>query len=136
MVANSATRESILDASDRKVEEVDIPAWGGTVRFRSLPADEWADWRQIYALGMQDNELKSLEGMIALIVICAVAEDGSPLFQKEDAEKLKKKNPANIREAFFAALAASGGTAEEAEGIEENSEAGETSDGSSTSPEV
>ena len=34
------TRDDILGASDRKVEDVDVPEWGGVVRVRGMTGEE------------------------------------------------------------------------------------------------
>lgn len=129
------SRETVLSCSDQRIEEVEIPDWGGTIRFQSLPADKWADWMQLYWVDVENNEVKSLEGMIHLIILSAIAEDGSPIFQPEDTEELKKKSGGNIRKAFFAAWSANGASGEVQDEIEGNSEAGESSGGSTSTPE-
>lgn len=129
------SRETVLACSDRRIEEVEIPDWGGKMSFQSLPAEKWADWMQLYWADVENNEVKSLEGMIQLIILSAVAEDGSPIFQSEDIGELKKKSGGNIRKAFFAAWAANGASSEVQDEIEGNSEAGGSSGGNTSTPE-
>lgn len=81
--------QEILDADDAEYAYVDVPLWGGTVRLRTLTADEAMDFARL-----SSNSDGSMHGemMVYLVEKTAVDEQGDQLFSKEQAKGLTKKN--------------------------------------------
>lgn len=86
------TREQILAVDDRRMEEVRVPEWGGSVWVRSLTGAE-AD-----AMALCEFE-SGLTGKDALadynarmVAKCACDEGGNPLFTLDDVAALGKKS--------------------------------------------
>lgn len=101
------SREQIINASDIKTREVDVPEWGGSVFIRQLSRSEQDEYlkRQYGETRLkQDSKAKQQEISAVNIYghdafLCAMAicdEEGKPLFKREDIEALKKKNGAVI----------------------------------------
>jgi hypothetical protein len=77
------TAAEILGAQDVEIREVDVPDWGGTVRLRTITAEEMASL---------SSDTKKESSVVALLVIAAVDEDGKALFTANDFSALKKKS--------------------------------------------
>ncbi|MCQ9178756.1 phage tail assembly chaperone [Streptomyces sp. IBSBF 2953] len=134
--------DSILEADDTLIKPVDVPEWGGEVLVRGLTGME----RDAYEAGIQQIRPKpdgSREihfnrdnARAKLLVKCLVDEQGNRLFKDADAPALGRKNGAVIDRLYDVAAELSGmGDANEKE-IEGNSEAAQSGDSSSTSPEL
>ncbi|SMF86131.1 phage tail assembly chaperone [Streptomyces sp. Amel2xC10] len=134
--------DAILGAEDTQTKPVDVPAWGGVVLVRGLTGIE----RDAYEASIQQIRPKpdgSKEVVLVrdnarakLLVKCLVDEQGNRLFKDTDAPALGKKNGAILDRLYDVAAELSGmGDANERE-IEGNSEAGQTGDSSSSSPET
>ena len=84
------TREEILNTPDLKIVEVEVPEWGGTVKLQELNADA--------GIALQEEMKKigdagSQSGIRELaLVLCAIDDEGAPLFKVEDMDALKKKS--------------------------------------------
>lgn len=120
-------RQQILDASDRRFIEVDVPEWGGTVRVGQLTAIERDRWdTETYVDGKAN-----LIGMRArLCALCAVDENNQPLFTEADVEALSLKSAASVNVVWKAAAQLNGLMPASVDAIEKKSEAapdGETS---------
>lgn len=74
----SLTRDQILQAATPvKVEERDIPALGGLVRFRALRAGERIDWETAYAGGGSVNMREYILGLVSRSI---VDDNDKPMF--------------------------------------------------------
>lgn len=82
------TAEQILAADDISFIEMDIPQWGGTVRFRALSAAE------AIKFGNPDegDEVAKQTSIIRIFALSAVDEDGNRLFTEAEIRLLMKKN--------------------------------------------
>jgi len=79
--------DEILFAQDLKTIDVDVPEWGGIVRFRPLSAAEAQEFTESFSKG------RASDGMFWLIAKTAVDPNGSKLFTKpEHIELLKNKS--------------------------------------------
>ncbi|MEH0442441.1 MULTISPECIES: hypothetical protein [unclassified Streptomyces] len=136
------TSSQILEADDTQVKPVDVPEWGGEVLVRGLTGIE----RDAYEAGIQQIRPKpdgSREVVFnrdnaraKLLVKCLVDDSGTRLFKDTDAPALGKKAGAVIDRLYDVAAELSGmGDAVEKE-IEGNSEAAQSGDSSSPSPET
>lgn len=138
----SLSSSQILEADDTQTKPVDVPEWGGEVLVRGLTGME----RDAYEAGIQQIRPKpdgSREVVFVrdnarakLLVKCLVDESGNRLFKDTDAPALGRKNGAVIDRLYDVAAELSGmGDATEKE-IEGNSEAAQSGDSSSSSPET
>lgn len=103
-------RDAILQAEDRKTEDVAVPEWGGTVRVRSLSGAERDAYEahivQLKADGSRSLNVKNLRGK--LVSLSCVDEDGARLFSDEDADALGDKSAAALERVFDVARKLSG----------------------------
>lgn len=81
------TAEDILNANDLDVIEVDIPEWGGTVRFRVMPAKEAIEFTNL-----KDSPGAKNRAWVKIFQLCAIGADGKPLFSMDQMEKLCQKS--------------------------------------------
>jgi hypothetical protein len=77
----------IFGADDREIKEVEIPEWGGFVRFRVLSAAEALTFQE----SLNTPSMKA-DAWIRMFMLCAVDTDNKPLFTKEDLLRLKQKS--------------------------------------------
>lgn len=92
-----------IRASARKVFEREIPALGGTVKFREISADQRAEVVSLFEGKKSVKEQQVAAGQ--LIVITAVDDDMNPLFQTAD-EVVSDLSGAALDQMSEAALAA------------------------------
>ncbi|MFJ2004820.1 hypothetical protein [Streptomyces chartreusis] len=133
---------AILEAEDVQIKSVDVPEWGGEVLVRGLTGIE----RDAYEAGIQQIRPKPDgtkevvfvrdNARAKLLVKCLIDDNGTRLFKDTDAPALGKKNGAVIDRLYDVAAELSGlsdGADREAEG---NSDAAQSGDSSSSSPET
>jgi hypothetical protein len=77
----------IFAAKDLAEEIVDVPEWGGAVRFVQMSAGETAEFTD----SMQASP-DATDGMYLIVVYCAKDADGARLFITDDVPALKKKS--------------------------------------------
>jgi hypothetical protein len=84
-------RDELWAFDDLPTEDVEVPEWGTTVRVRALSLAE-----RLRLLGKRDEDADpaetALEQTVQMVITCAVAEDGAPLFEAADAERLSQRN--------------------------------------------
>jgi hypothetical protein len=136
------TGTQILEADDTKIEPVDVPEWGGEVLVRGLSGTERDDYeasiQQIRPKpdGSREVVFVRANARAKLLVKCLIDEQGNRLFKDTDAAALGRKNGAIIDRLYDVAAALSGmGDANEQE-IEGNSDAAQSGDSSTSSPET
>ena len=89
-------RESILKANDLKTIDVDVPEWGGTLRIRTMTGADRQEYYRVTA--GKDGTPKNV--MEALIVACAVDENGNSMFSFGDIRELSHKSAAALNRVF------------------------------------
>lgn len=72
------TVEQILAADDRKVLDVDIEEWGGTMRFKQMSAQQALDFAQLAG-----DPAKRQQAMVRIMFETAIDENGGRLFTEE-----------------------------------------------------
>lgn len=97
--AGVATRDSILNASDRIAGHLDVPEWGGRVHVATLTVSQRAKFLE--ALGKVGGDgveraLKYYDTQISLIASGVVGADSVPLFTDADVAQLANKSPAIV----------------------------------------
>lgn len=117
------TREDILTADDRPVEDVQVPAWGGTVRVRGLSA---AKRDQIEGeIAGAGGKGPTFENVRAKAVAEAIVDEGGyRVFSDADVKRLGGKSGAALDEVFQVVRRLSGMENEATEEAEGNSEPG------------
>lgn len=81
------TKAEIFAKHDESFLEMDVPQWGGTIRFRSLSGDEAIEFGQ----RLENQETKQ-EAIIDLFTISVVDENGDRVFDAGDIRALRRKN--------------------------------------------
>jgi len=126
------TREAILAAEDRTFGEVDCPEWGGTVKIRSITGLQRDAYEQsLIEQRGNDRQMNLRHARAKLIVMCAVGDDGRPLFTAEDLRALSAKNAKPLDRLFDACRDIAGLTDDDVKKITEDF--GETQGDESTS---
>lgn len=94
-------KDAILSGACLKVEEIDVPEWGGKVRIRELGGGDLAFFQSTLNPkgGETLNVGESIDAYATLLALSVVGEDGQPLFSRDDIPKLKT-NPLRILQAI------------------------------------
>jgi len=103
------SREQILSASDLKIEEVQVPEWGGSVFVQSLNGkarDKFESTR--FKLKGDTVEMIHDNTRAVLVSLCACDEAGTLLFSEGDVAALGAKNAAALDRVFDVAQRLSG----------------------------
>lgn len=128
------TREQIIGADakdDRDYDIVDCPEWGGEVRLRSITGRQRDEYEQsMIQQSGSDRRVNLRNARAKLIILCAVDEDGRPLFTSEDLTALGRKNAKPLDRLFEAAQKLVGMSDDDVKRLTENF--GETPDDDST----
>lgn len=124
------TKDQIWAAGDLITKDVPVPEWGGEVRLRSLTGAERDQYEadSIKTVkGKREHNLSNLRAR--LIAMCAVDENGQPLFTRGDVLRLGQKSAIALERLFDEATKLNGMSDEDVEELAGNS-AGDQSDGS------
>jgi hypothetical protein len=125
-------REAILKINDIKIQEVDVPEWGGKVLVKSLNGAERDSFEASIVSGTGNNVKMNMENIRAkLVVRSVVGDDNKRLFSDSDADILAKKSCAALDRIFEVAQKLSGVGDKELKELVKNSEA-DQKDGSTT----
>ena len=124
------TKDQILQADDRKYQDVECPEWAGTVRVRSLSGMERDAFETSVLTGKGKNRDVNLRNLRAKLVALTVVDGiGEALFSEPDIKALGAKNAAALDRVFSVAQQLSGLREEDVEDLVKNSET-DQSDGS------
>lgn len=115
------SREQIIEADDRKTEDVAVPEWGGTVRVRALSGRERDAYEaSIVQVSANGSRRVSLENLRArLVSFACVDEEGNRLFSDDDAMALGEKSAAALERVFDVARKLSGLSEDDVEELAE-----------------
>lgn len=114
------TKDQILDAEDRKTEDVEVPEWGGTVRVISLSARERDAFEQSCVKFKGKKREENLDNIRArLSALTMVDVNNERLFTDAEAEALGRKSAAALDRVFMAAQRLNGMTDEDVEELAE-----------------
>lgn len=103
------SRDAILEAEDVTYDTVPCPEWGGDVRLKSIRgAQRDAYENAVLTSNGSDSKVNLRNARAKLIVLCAVDEDGRPLFSADDVAALGRKNAKPIDRLFTACLKITG----------------------------
>lgn len=117
-------KEDILQVRDVKIEQVDVPEWGGAVFVRSITAAERGQIEAAAATfkekkGRDDSFARTFTVKFASLAICD--ENGARLFEDKDIALLQQKNASAVSRIAAAAQRLSGFTKQDMEEMEKNS---------------
>lgn len=106
MTKKLLSKEDILKADDRKIVEVDVPEWGGSVRVSQINAAARCGLTMMM-LGKDGKPLPAIELnrvlTLGLVAAAVVDENGEQLFTEADIEALGKKSAVALDKVFAAA---------------------------------
>lgn len=110
------SRDDILKAEDRAVEEVECPEWGGSVLVRGMTGKERDAWEVTLAdeasrttavqrgrRGAPQPAVNLINARAKLVARCCVDDDGNRLFADADVAALGEKSAAPIDRIFLVA---------------------------------
>ena len=91
------TRDTILECTDLRIEEVQVPEWGGSVFVRELTGNERDQYEaSLLTLRGTSASLHLQNARAKLVVMSAVDEEGKRLFSMADVAALGKKSAAAL----------------------------------------
>lgn len=121
----SLSRDDILKVQDIRIEEVDVPEWGGTVFVKGMTGTE----RDLFETSIVETKGKNTRVNMRnirakLVVHSACDAEGGLLFTIKDVDALGKKSAAALQRVFDKASQLSGisekDVEELAEGLEQD----------------
>jgi len=86
-------REAIRAAQDRRLEEVEVPEWGGSLYFGSLLLGQRNRLIERFAALDENNVDEGMDAQLDLLIAVACDGDGKPILTSEDKELLLGKDP-------------------------------------------
>lgn len=127
------SKSAILGASDLKHEDVEVTAWGGTVRVRVMTGGERDQFR---AAIQSDDGVPVGKFSAALLAATLIDEAGRRLFTMDDMEELQAKSAASLDGLAAVAMRLNGLGATAVEDAVKNSESGQSGDSGSGLPAI
>jgi hypothetical protein len=124
-------KSAILGASDLKSEDVAVPAWGGTVRIRTMTGAERDEFRASIATTEGESGVPIGKFSAALLVATCVDESGARLFTADDMAALQAKAAASLDAPTAVAMRLNGLGANAMEVAEKNSVSDQSADSGS-----
>jgi hypothetical protein len=122
------TKEQILSADDLKIEELEIPEWGGTVNIKTMTGTE----RDAFEQSVIENGKTDMFNIRAKFCSYVVVDtEGKRLFSETDISALGKKSGKALGRIFDKGQKLNGLSKEDFEELEKNS--GKTLTDNSTS---
>ena len=125
------SKSAILGAVDLKTEDVHVPAWGGTVRIRTMTGQERDEFRASIAAGESDSGVPIGKFSAALLVATCVDDTGARLFTAGDMAALQAKSAASLDAPAAVAMRLNGLGGGAVEAAEKNSLSGQSADSGS-----
>jgi len=122
------SKSAILAAVDLKTEDVHVPAWGGTVRIRTMTGQERDEFRASIAATEGEAGVPIGKFSAALLVAACVDEAGERLFTAGDMAALQAKAAASLDAPAAVAMRLNGLGAGAVEAAEKNSVSGQSAD--------
>ncbi len=125
------TKSAILGASDLPHEDVAVPAWGGSVRVRTMTGAERDEFRSTIA---SEDGVPVGKFSAALLAATCIDEAGKRLFSMDDMEALQAKSASSLDAPAAVAMRLNGLGATAVEDAAKNSESGQSGDSGSDLP--
>jgi hypothetical protein len=114
-------RKQILDVSDIKTQDVDVPEWGGTVRVRGMSGTERSKYEDTYIRIWDKVSIDLSHAREQLVSMTAIDEKGELLFTQEDVIALGEKSASGLERVYQVARRLSGLTKADMEELAKNS---------------
>lgn len=124
-------KAAILGAEDLKHEDVEVPAWGGTVRVRVMTGAERDEFRVAI---QSEGGVPVGKFSVALLAATLIDETGARLFTMEEVDQLAEKSAASIDKPAAVSMRLNGLGGSAIEDAVKNSESGQSGDSGSDSP--
>ena len=114
------TRDTILGVDDRKVEEVSVPEWGGSVRVRGMTGVEREQFEDLHneevpagsraarRAGQTVTKFARKNVRARLVAWCAIDEKEQRIFSDADLDLISGKNAAAMERIVKVAMKLSG----------------------------
>ncbi len=125
------SKSAILGAVDLKTEDVHVPAWGGTVRIRTMTGQERDEFRAATAPAEGETGIPVGKFSAALLVATCVDESGACIFTSADMAALQAKAAASLDAPAAVAVRLNGLAGGAVEAAEKNSGSGQSVDSGS-----
>jgi len=125
------SKSAILGANDLKHEDIVVPAWGGTVRIRTMTGTERDEFRASCATDGGGVPI----GKFAAALLCAtcIDENGDRLFTFADMASLQAKSASSLDAPATVAMRLNGLGGTSIEDAEKNSVSSQSADSGSDS---
>lgn len=85
-------KAAILAAEDRQYEDVEVPAWGGTVRVAQLTTFDQLGLERLGESNGVAPEVKERQQTVAFMALALVNADLTPLFTEEEVDALMARH--------------------------------------------
>ena len=127
------TRDDIFRASDVHTEIVDVPEWGGAIKVRGMTGRERDRYEQSMLVPDKKGTLKPnmTDARARLVAVCAVDDDGNPIFSPDDVLMLSTKSAAALDRVSSVASVLSGISDRDLETLLGNSDSDQSDDSTS-----
>lgn len=125
------SKSAILGASDLPHEDVPVPAWGGTVRVRTMTGAERDEFRTSIA---SEDGVPLGKFSAALLAATCIDESGDRLFTMDDLAALHAKSASSLDGPAAVAMRLNGLGDKAVEDAVKNSLSGQSEDSGSDSP--
>lgn len=118
MSKKKLSRDDILKAKTIKIDEFEIPEWGGIVYIRSMSGTERDEYETGIARDAREKKRTNARARLAAIVCCD--ESGNRLFTEEDIEALGAHNCGALEMIYTRAMRLNALTAQDIEELQKN----------------
>jgi hypothetical protein len=130
------SKDDIFKAEDLPTKDVDVPEWGGVVRVQALSGSARDEYDASMLRAQPDGSVIRMPGSRAkLASLCIVDADGVPMFNEFDVGRLGQKNGTALDRVVVAAAEVSALSKRSLDDLLGNSDAAQSGDSGSTSPE-
>lgn len=90
------SKAAILAASDKKMIDIDVPEWGGTVKIRVMTGTERDRFESEFVAGNKSVDMVRSK----MVAKCLCDEEGNRLFTEQDIPALGEKSAAVLDKLF------------------------------------
>lgn len=126
------SKAAILAAEDLKHEDIEVPAWRGTVRIAAMSGLARDEFRT--ALAAKEGGVPVGHFSAALLAACCIDENGDRLFDIEDIEALQAKSATSLDAPAAVAMRLNGLGGAAVQDAAKNSASGQSDDSGSGLP--
>jgi len=128
-MAKLLSKDEILGTTDLKIEEVEVPEWGGTVGIKGMTGAQRDDFESSLFVGEGKNRKQNMTNLRARLVgMTLVGEDGNRLFTDAEIKQLSGKSAAALSRCFEVAQRLNGMEAKAVEEAKKDSDSATSGD--------